>query len=147
MSHKATGTALAIALIFAAGAVQAQAVFIARKALGRVQQMTQQSPSGQVETATVILDVSADTVYAAIRRRVAANPALKTTRVDETRRFVMYTDGQSTGAMQVAVLGDGVSQLLVPTVAGLGVSATPVVVARVLAVCKEVGVECAQAGQ
>lgn len=136
---------LAVALIVFAGAAQAQWVFVARKALGKVQEITQQAPSARVDTVIVILDVPADKVYAAIRRRVAANPGLTTTRVNEARRFVEYTDGQLTGAMQVAELGDAVSQLVVSTIAPRDATAMPSIVERVLTVCEEVGVKCSQA--
>lgn len=72
-------------LLALAGAAQAQALFVARKAIGRIEQLTQSSPpsapsapsassaGASYDVATVIVDVAPDKVFAATLRLIGEN--------------------------------------------------------------------------
>jgi len=123
-------------------------VFLARRAIGKVEQMQQQTPqSGElVETATVIIDAPADRVYAVIAKRIKAAQNVNVTRTDDTNRTLEFTNGKQIASMRVSVLGDTLAQLLVST-AGAQPSPMPVIVDHILAACKELNVECERASK
>ncbi len=124
---------------------EVQWVFLAHRAIGRVEQMSQSAPGGgaSYDTAVVILEVPAEQVYDAIKKRLMANADVKVTRADDVRRAIEFTDGQQIGGIQVSALGDGLSHLMVSTAhPGVTASTTSVIVERILAVCKELNVEC-----
>ena len=135
-------------LVTACGAAAAQWVFLARHAIGRVEQMQQSSPAttgvgASYDVATVIVEVEPDKVFAVVLRRLNANPEVKVTHTDATKRSVEFSDGQQIGGIQVSALGDKLSQLLVSTAhPGVPGSITSRLVDRILGVCKELGVSC-----
>ncbi|WP_300453161.1 hypothetical protein [Accumulibacter sp.] len=136
-------------LLAMSGVVEAQALFLTRKVIGRIEQMSQSAPSGGVsyDTAAVIVEVAPDKVFETIKRLLAQNSEVRVTRSDEARRLVEFTDGTRIGGIQVNPLDEHMSQLLVSTAhPGNTMSSTPTIVTRILAVCRELNVVC-QPGQ
>ena len=136
-------------LVTACGAAAAQWIFLARHAIGRIEQMQQSSPAAtggvgaSYDVATVIVEVEPDKVFAAVLRRLSANPEVKVTHTDAAKRSVEFSDGKQIGGIQVSALGDKLSQLLVSTAhPGVPGAVTSKLVDRILAVCKELGVTC-----
>jgi hypothetical protein len=129
--------------ILASGLADAQWVLLARRAIGRIEQMQQQTPqSGEVmDTATVIIDAPADRVYAILAQRIRAAPAVTVTRTDDANRSLEFSNGSQIASMRVTVLGDSLAQLLV-SAAGAQPSPMPLIVDHILAACKELKVEC-----
>jgi hypothetical protein len=98
---------------------QAQWVLLARRALGRVEQLRHQSPGDQpsgaqsaVEVATVMLDAPAARVYAKALKVARRNNALQL-REDATRRHLEVSEGPHHVTLSVASLSDKVSQLMI----------------------------------
>lgn len=126
-------------------AAQAQWVLLARRAIGRVEQMTQ-SQKGQepgYDIATVILSARADRVYATAVRLIGHNPRVHIISEDATRRKVEFGDGQRSAGLTVTPLSDRLSQLLVASSVRPGEeSGASIVVDGVLRVCREMKVAC-----
>ena len=139
-------------LLGLSGLAAAQWVFLARQAIGRVEQMQQSSQTAaggaaSSDVATVIVEVGPDKVFETVSRMLGNNAEVKVTRTDATRRAVEFTDGKQFGGIQVNALGDNLSQLLVSTVhPGVATSTTSTIVTRILNVCKELGVSCQRSG-
>lgn len=158
MSHASIRPAvvvLAVVALLESSLADAQWVLLARRVIGRVQTMSQTTPDGKstFDTATVIVDVPADKVYATMKsslERAQASEGITVTREDDAQRSVSFSRGDHSVAIQVAMLGDNLTQLLVssarPTAAaqpGLTeVPPTAIIVDRILAVCKQMNVEC-----
>ena len=141
------------AWLVASGLAAAQWVFLARHAVGRIEQMQQSSApaadgsGASYDVATVIVEVPAQKVFDAVKSRLAKNTQLRVTSTDEARRAVQFTDGRQIGGIQVNVLGDNLAQLMVSTAhPGIAASTTSTIVERVLNVCRELGVSCRRAG-
>ena len=140
-------------LLATSGLAAAQWVFLARQAIGRVEQMQQssQQAAGGVgasyDVATVIVDVPAVKVFDAVKSTLAKNTEVRVTKTDDARRSVEFTDGRQIGGIQVNVMGDNLAQLMVSTAhPGIPASTTSTIVERILSVCKELGVSCQRAG-
>ena len=140
-------------LLATSGLAAAQWVFLARQAIGRVEQMQQssQQAAGGVgasyDVATVIVDVPAVKVFDAVKSTLAKNTEVRVTKTDDARRSVEFTDGRQIGGIQVNVMGDNLAQLMVSTAhPGIPTSTTSTIVERILNVCKELGVRCQRAG-
>jgi hypothetical protein len=133
------------------GAV-AQWVFLARQAVGRIEQMQQSAPQAATGTgasydvATVIVEVAPDKVFDTVQQMLGKNTEVKVTRTDAARRSVEFTDGRQIGGIQVSALGDNLSQLMISTAhPGIPTSTTSTIVERVLNVCRGLGVSCQRA--
>lgn len=140
-------------MLAASGLAAAQWVFLARQAIGRVEQMQQSSAQAaggagaSYDVATVIVEVPAPKVFDTVKSLLAKNTELRVTQTDEARRSVQFTDGRQIGGIQVNVLGDNLAQLMVSTAhPGMAASATSTLVERILNVCRELGVSCQRAG-
>ena len=140
-------------MLAASGLAAAQWVFLARQAIGRVEQMQQSSAQAaggagaSYDVATVIVEVPAPKVFDTVKSLLAKNTELRVTQTDEARRSVQFTDGRQIGGIQVNVLGDNLAQLMVSTAhPGMATSATSTLVERILNVCRELGVSCQRAG-
>ena len=140
-------------LLGLSGVAAAQWVFLARQAIGRVEQMQQSSAQAaggagaSYDVAAVIVEVAPAKVFDTVKSMLAKNTQVQVTRTDEARRSVEFTDGRQIGGIQVTTLGDTVSQLMVSTAhPGIATSTTSTIVERILAVCKELGVSCQKAG-
>jgi hypothetical protein len=140
-------------LIGLSGLAAAQWVFLARQAIGRVEQMQQSSQQAaggsgaSYDVATVIVDVAPAKVFDTVKSMLGKNTEVKVTRTDEARRSVEFTDGRQIGGIQVTQLGDNLAQLMVSTAhPGIATSTTSTIVERILNVCKELGVACQRSG-
>jgi hypothetical protein len=125
----------------------AQALFLARRAIGRIEQMSQSSPGtgASYDTASVIVEVAPDKVFDTIRRLLARSTEVRVTRSDDARRSIEFTDGTQIGGIQVNALNDNLSQLMVSTAhPGIATSTTSTIVTRILNVCRELNVVCQQ---
>ena len=148
--RKSIRATLVLALLGATCSIAlAQWVFLARQAIGRVEQMQQTSQAGEggvgaaYDVATVIVEAEPDKVYAAVLQRLGRNSEVKVTRTDAAKRSVEFSDGRQIGGIQVSALGDKLSQLLVSTAhPGVGASVSSKLVDRILGVCQQLGVTC-----
>ncbi len=144
--------ALGTLTMLAATAAEAQWALVAKRAIGRVEQMSQQSPQAggpSYDSAAVMLEAPADKVYAAVLTGVRNNTrGLTITREDPSALVVQFTNGDQIAGIKVSALSDTVSHLLVTSAhAGSQPNAAMLVMDSVLRVCKEMNVECAPAKQ
>ncbi|SBT09239.1 conserved exported hypothetical protein [Candidatus Accumulibacter aalborgensis] len=132
-------------LVGMSGVADAQALFLARRAVGRIEQMAQSAPStgASYDTATVIVEVAPDKVFETIKRLLAQNTEVRVTRSNDARRSIEFTDGTQIGGIQVNPLNDNLAQLMVSTAhPGIATSTTSIIVTRILNVCRELNVVC-----
>ena len=144
---------ITIALLGASGLAAAQWVFLARHAVGRIeqkQQSSQQAAGGagaSYDVAAVIVEVPAAKVFDTVKSMLAKNTQVQVTQTDEARRSVQFSDGHQIGGIQVNVLADNLAQLMVSTAhPGMPASTATTLVERILNVCRELGVSCQRAG-
>jgi hypothetical protein len=141
---------LAIGALFASTLAEAQWVFLARKAVGRVEQMQQSQPNGMVsyDSAAVMFEAPADKVYATVVRLVRARQDITITREDAGAGLIQFTNGQQIAGIKVSALADNLSHLLVSSAhSGSQPDAVALVSENVLRVCREMNVECSRADQ
>jgi hypothetical protein len=128
----------------------AQWVFVARKALGRIQHMREENqPGGRpgYDFATVILDAPADKVFATALDMARKNSAVRVVMQDPGQRRFQVAEGDRTATLNVVPFSDEVSQLLIAGHAGPGEdSTTSRVVQAVLRVCKQMNKHCEVGG-
>lgn len=139
--------ALILAGAAMADAVAADApwVMLGRKAVGRIQHMTQSETNGGsgYELATVVLKGDADKVYAVALKAVQASSQVRLTLQDPKERVLEFTNGTQTAGLRVASVDGQLIQLLITSVRLPNQpGATSIVLAGVLRVCKDLGVEC-----
>lgn len=134
--------------MLASSIADAQWVLLARRAIGRVEQMSQSTPgsSATYDTASVIIDAPADKVYAVVSRRVRAAPGVVVTRTDDARQSLEFSKGSQAASILVSALGDSLAQLMV-TSANAGTQPSPMaeIVDHILAACNELNVQCERA--
>ena len=132
--------------LFLSGVADAQMVFLGRKALGKVRQLTGEMKGSQqpgYDVATVLLEARADKVYSTAVTVLQANKEWTITQKDDKSRSLEFSDGKRTAGMQVSFLDEHLSQLLVvSSVASGKTDTTSFVLDGVLRVCKEMGVHC-----
>lgn len=146
--HRRTaGVLCVLALVVWADLAQAQWVMLARRAVGRVEQMSQKAADGKstYDTATVIVEVPTDKVFAVVQRQVRAAPGITVTNEDPVARRIEFTNGPQFAGVQVINLGDNLTQLLVSSAHSAAPDApTPTIVQHILAACREMNVECSR---
>ena len=156
MTHTTARTSvilLGVVALFTASVAEAQWVMVARRAVGRVEQMSQQSPQSggpSYDSAAVMLEAPADKVYAAAVRGVKGAEAkgIRITREDTSSLVVQFTNGEQVAGIKVSSLGDNLSHILVTSAhTGTQPNAAMLVTDSVLRVCKEMNVECTRAQQ
>jgi len=144
------GVLVAGSVFLALSAVaEAQALFLARRAIGRIEQMSQSSPSlgASYDTATVIVEVAPEAVFATVKRLLSESSEVRVTRSDDFAHSIEFTDGAQIGGIQVNALGDKLSQLLVSTAhPGVSTSTTSTIVSRILNMCRVLNVVCQPGG-
>jgi len=141
--------ALGIACMAASDIACAQWVLLARRAIGRVEQMSQTQPNGpSYDTAVVLLEAPPDKVYAAVVHGVKNAQGIMVTREDAAELLIQFTNGQQIAGIKVSPLGDGVTHLLVTSAhVGSQPDAAQLVSDSVLRVCGEMNVVCSRAQQ
>jgi hypothetical protein len=134
------------AFLFLSGVADAQTVFLARKALGKVRQLTSEMKGSQqpgYDIATVLLEARANKVYSTAVNILQARKDLRITQKDDKSRSLEFTDGTRVARIQVNSLDEHLSQLLiVSVVTSPKTDTTSFVLNGVLRVCKEMGVHC-----
>ena len=129
-----------------ASPAEAQWVFVARKALGRIHQMTegpQQGGRPGYDFATVLLDAPADKIFATALDLARKNKQVLVLMQDPAARRMQIAEGDRTATLNVVPFNDEVSQLLIAGHAGPGEGPTSsLIVQAVLRVCKEMGKHC-----
>jgi hypothetical protein len=147
VGRRKAAVAAAIALMLWGEIAQAQWVFLARRAVGRVEQMSQTSPKGDTafDTATVIVDVPADKVFETVQRSIRTAQGLTVTREDAAARRIEFTDGARNAGIQAISLGDSLTQLMVSSAHSVGPDKpTSQIVERIITVCRQMNVECSR---
>jgi hypothetical protein len=150
--------ALAIAGLLTSSIAEAQWVLLARRVVGRVQTMSQTTKDGTstFDTAVVILDVPVEKVYATLKsslERAQATQGITITLEDDAQHYVAFSKGEQSVAIQLAMLGDNLTHLMVSSARPAADAATGalngkeppptvIIVDKILAVCKEMNVEC-----
>jgi hypothetical protein len=131
---------------FVADIAQAQMIFLGRKAVGTVRQLTSEPTGGQqpgYDAATVLLEARADRVYSTAVDLLQANKDYRITRKDDKARTVEFTDGKRIAGFQISPLEDHLCQLLIVSTGTASTSeTTSLVLNAVLRVCKEMSVHC-----
>ena len=158
MKSKATRLSVLLAVlvglaatVLPLGPAEAQWVFVARKALGRIQHMAEAQQQGGrpgYDFATVLLDAPADKVFATALELARKNPSVRVVMQDSGQRRFQIAEGDRTATLNVVPFSDDVSQLLIAGHAASpdeGPTASRVVQA-VLRVCKEMGKHCELGG-
>jgi hypothetical protein len=145
-SHRRTCVVLFVVAVMAPiDIAQAQGIMLARQVIGRIEQMSQTSPSGGTtyDTASVIVDVPIDRVYAAVKTQVATAQGIKISREDAAARRIEFTDGTRIAGIQAIALADNLTQLMVSSAHASGPQApTPMIVQHIVAACKAMNVQC-----
>lgn len=141
----------AVALTLVSTIAEAQWVMLARRAVGRVEQMSQQAqqPNGpSYDTAAVMLEVPADKVYAAVLNNLRNRKDLRITREDASSQIVQFTNGQQIAGINVSPIGESLTHMMITSAhTGSQPDAAAMVLNAVLRVCKDMNVECSQARQ
>jgi hypothetical protein len=157
MILKATRLSVVVAILAGLGAAvvpigpaDAQWVFIARKALGRIEHMRESQQGGGhpgYDFATVLLDAPAEKVFTTALELARKNTAVRILMQDPGQRRFQIAEGDRTATLNVVPFSDDVSQLLIAGQAGPGEDSTASrVVQAVLRVCKEMGKHCQVGG-
>jgi hypothetical protein len=153
MKHRFVRTAVAACGVMAlcmSSLAEAQWVMLARRAIGRVEQISQQSPQAggaSYDSAAVMIEVPAERVYAAVLRGLANNTqGVKITSESAADRLVQFTNGQQIAGIKVSAVGDNLTHLLISSAhVGTQPDAAALVLNSILRVCKDMNVECSQA--
>ena len=121
---------------------------VARRAIGRIDQMSQTAANANTtyDTATVIVEVPVDRVYETVQRSVRAAQGITVTREDPAARRIDFTNGTQIAGIQAISLGDNLTQLMVSSAHSSNAppSPTSTIVERIVAACKEMNVECSR---
>jgi hypothetical protein len=126
-------------------AVETPWVMVGRRAVGRIQHMTQSETNGGpgYDVATVVLKADPDKVYATALKAVQASTQVRLTVQDAQQRRLEFTDGKQTAGLRVSGVDGQLAQLLITSVRLPNqTSATSLVLTGVMRVCKDMGVEC-----
>jgi hypothetical protein len=139
---------LGAAAMLASSVADAQWVMLARHVVGRVEQMSQQSPQAggaNYDSAAVMLEAPADKVYAAVLRGMGNAQGIRITREDAAERLIQFTNGQQIAGIKVSPLGDNLTHMMISSAhTGNQPDASALVMNAVLRVCKDMSVECSQ---
>ncbi len=147
MKHCTTVSTVLVAIIVLLGASEAsaQTVFLARKALGRIERMTQPQTNGVpgYDVATVVIEGKADNVYTIALNAIAAARGVTVTRQDPKARTIDFSDGTHAIGLKISEVSDRIVHLLVVTAVTTEHDDTSsVVLSGVMRVCEKVGAHC-----
>ncbi len=135
---------VAVALVVPAVA-EAQAVFIARKAVQVIHRMAEEGTGGQpgYDFASVVLEAPADKVFAVALERARSNRAVRIIMSDPGARRLQVAQGDRTATLNVVEMNDQLSQLLIAGRTRPGEqAASSEIVAAVMRVCAELKKAC-----
>ncbi len=149
--RRRTVAVAAILLTGMSSLAEAQWVMLARRAVGRVEQMSQQASAANgpaYDTAAVLLEAPPDKVYAAVLRGLRGRSDLTITREDAPAHVVQFTNGAQIAGINVTGIGDNLTHMMITSAhVGAQPDAAALVLNAVLRVCKDMNVECSQARQ
>ena len=128
-----------------------QWVFVARHAIGRIEQVTQNqsSPSQPAtEVVTVILDAPAQNVFNVAMNTIQKNQNVSIVNSDPQSLSIKISQGDQVATLAVKSLNDDTSQLIIVGSAAPGQSPqTTRIVDGVMRLCNELGKNCRLASQ
>jgi hypothetical protein len=135
--------------LFGTGLANAQWVYLGRKALGKVRQLSSEMKNSQqpgYDVASVLLEARAENVYKTAITMLQSHAEWKITQRDDKTGSIEFTDGKITAGMQVSRLEDHLTQIIVVSTGAPGKTGpTSLVVNGVLRVCREMNVHCQMA--
>jgi hypothetical protein len=135
-----------LATLLTAQPAGAQWVFVARKAVGKIQTMTQKEKTDApgYSVATVILSGNADKVFARAVDTAQKSERVRLTSQDPTTRTLEFrTSADVVAGLRVSQVDSKKVQILIASTASPGGSdATSAVVEATLRICKELGANC-----
>ena len=143
--------AVGVSLLAISSIAEAQWVMVARHVVGRVEQMSQQSPQAggaSYDSAAVMLDAPPNKVYSAVLRGLQNAQGITITREVPTDGLVEFTNGQQVAGIKVSGIGEQLTHMMITSAhTGSQPNAASMVLNGVLRVCKDMNVECSQARQ
>ena len=123
-----------------------QWVFVARHAIGRIEQVTQNSPSGNqsaTEVATVILDAPEQKVFEVAVNTIQQNGNVNISAMNPQKLSLTINRGDQTATLAVNPLSNDTSQLMIVGTAAPGATPqTTQIVDGVIRVCNQLGKDC-----
>lgn len=136
---------------FIAEFAYSQWVFVARHAIGRIEQVSQnQSSPGQpaTEVVTVILDAPAQRIYEVALNTIQKNPNVNIVSADSQGLSLKISQEGQTASLSIRSLGDEAAQLVIvgPVVPGQSSGATRIA-EGVINICNTLGKTCKLATQ
>jgi hypothetical protein len=142
--HRHRGWEVVLVLLLGIISVEAQWVMVGRAVAGRVQRMTQKSPGGGYDVATVVLAANSTGVYDAAIKTLKAHLEITITQQDSKKGTIQFRRGNMVAGLQITSLGDKLTQLVIASSASdtNAAGGASLVLDGVLRVCKEMKVEC-----
>ncbi len=126
-------------------AAEAQWALLARRAIGRVEQIQQMPPDQNVgaDVAAVAVQVPAERVYAEVLASIRANPALRLLSQDDANARLQVANADRGATITVTPLGEALTQLMVVSTYRRGEAPEASrIVAHILQVCAQLQVAC-----
>lgn len=154
---KKLGSVLAGSLVILGAALpltaEAQWIFVAHRAMNRIQQVTQdqdasQTPGAQVpqrvtQVATVILDVSAKRVYEVATNTTKNNPKVTVVSNDPASMTIRLKENDQSATLTVTALNKNIAQLMIVGSAPAGENPqTTRIVNAAVKLCNDMGKKC-----
>jgi len=132
---------------------EAQWIFVAHRAMNRIQQVTQDQDSGQgqnaqtpqrvTQVATVILDVPAKRVYDVAINATSNNQNVTVVSNDPASMTIKVKEGDQSATLAVSALNKNVSQLMIVGSAPAGQNPqTSRIVNAAMNLCNDMGKKC-----
>lgn len=118
---------------------------IAKRVVGKVEQVVQQPEGGQpgVQVATVVLDAPAQQIFETTMATIKQNPSVQVTAQNSAEKSVQISDGTHKATLTIKEMGDALSQLVVvATDSDSQGQTTSRVVEAVMRICKEMQKRC-----
>lgn len=134
-----------LSVLLLSSTARAQWVFVARKALGKIQTMSQKEKTGSpgYSVAEVVLSGNAEKVYATALKTVEAAPRARLTKQDAGSRTLEFVVEKQVVGLRVSQVDSKAVHILVASAVSPGEpDATSAVVDATLRICKEVGAVC-----
>lgn len=138
---------LVVALsLFTSELAFSQWVFVARHAIGRIEQVTQNQASPNqppTEVVTVILDAPAQRVYDVAKNTIQQNQNVKVVSSDQQKLALKISQDDQVATLTINPLSDDTSQLIIVGTAVPGQSPqTTRIVDGVMRLCNQLGKSC-----
>ena len=130
--------------------VFAQWVFVARHAIGRIEQVTQNQSSNQppTEMVTVILDAPAQRVFEVAINTIQKNQNVNLSNIDQQKMTLKISQDDQIATLSIKPLSDDSAQLMIIGTAVPGQTPqTTRIVDGVMRLCGELGKECKLANE